>query len=648
MCGIVGQFGGRVSGPALKNMAQQISARGPDGSDEWVEHGIGFAHRRLAIVDLSPAGAQPMHSHTGRYVICLNGEIYNHVELRTMLSRDFATTVPLWRGHSDTETLLALIELVGLDKALEHARGMFAFGLWDRAEKKLTLVRDRVGEKPLYYGWAGTAFVFASDLAAIKAHADFEAEICPRATSAYLKRNYVPSPLSIYKRIFKLPPGSKLCVSLKDVGAHRETPFSSVDQPSEGHFAAYWDLAEPVTQGLNNQFSDDSAALSALDAALGESIKMQVRADVPVGAFLSGGIDSSLIVAMIKHHAGVRPSTFTIGFDDSQYDESGYAKAVASHLDTNHHELTVVPRDVIDLIPKLPQIYSEPFADSSQIPTYLVSQLARRSVTVALSGDAGDELFGGYNRYKWTEAVWPKLAPAPFAARRCAAQVLQLPGQRFWRAVSTLPGPLRVPGLGDKVRKISKILNRAKDAESLYLALLDEWDGNPDKVSDAVLAIPPSDPRLSDSAKMMMWDALTYLPDDILCKVDRAAMGVSLETRVPFLDHKVIDIAMRLPPTMRIRNGETKWALRQLLYRHVPRALIERPKAGFGIPVGQWLSGELRDWAESLLDKTSLANDPCLDATAIRARWDEHLSGNRDWTSSLWGILMLQAFKARV
>jgi asparagine synthase (glutamine-hydrolysing) len=646
MCGIVGQFGSNVDPIILTQMSSSIASRGPDSSNTWVnrESQIGFAHRRLAIVDLSPAGAQPMESASGRFVICLNGEIYNHTELRNALEHDFPQSTPAWRGHSDTETLLALIEAIGLENALRRARGMFAFGLWDKSDQTLTLVRDRMGEKPLYYGWVGRTFVFASDIAAIRAHPDFEAEVCPDAVSAFLKRNYVPTPLSIYKGVYKLQPASLLQLQLSDIASRRDTPFSAQSAPSQGRFKTYWAIEQSVTQGIETRFSDDATALQTLDAVLGDTLRIQIQADVPVGAFLSGGIDSSLIVALIKHHVGISSKTFTIGFEDSAYDESQYAKAVSAHLGTDHQELTVNAHDVTNLIPKLPQIYSEPFADSSQIPTYLVSQLARQSVTVALSGDAGDELFGGYNRYKWTEGVWPKLTPVPFALRQLAGKALMVPEPSFWNNLSKLPGPLNVPILGDKVQKISRILTKARDAKSLYLALLDEWDGDTETIG--ILASPQltEDPRLTDFEKMMLWDSLTYLPDDILCKVDRAAMGVSLETRVPFLDHHVIDTAMRLAPDMRIRNGETKWALRQLLYQHVPRSLIERPKAGFGIPVGQWITGPLRDWAESLLDEKALADNGMLDSKQVRERWQEHLIGKRDWASSLWGVLMLQAF----
>ena len=646
MCGIVGQFGGNIEPDILAQMSSSISARGPDSGGTWVdrESQIGFSHRRLAIVDLSPAGAQPMESASGRFVICLNGEIYNHIELRHALEHDFPQSTPAWRGHSDTEILLALIDAVGLENALARVRGMFAFGLWDKSDQTLTLVRDRMGEKPLYYGWAGRTFVFASDLAAFTAHPDFCAEICPVAVSGFLQRNYVPTPHSIYKGIFKQPPATILQLSLSDVGTRLDTAFSSALKPKHGRFKEYWMLGNSVSQGIETRFSDDAAALKALDMVLGDTLRMQIQADVPVGAFLSGGIDSSLIVALIKHHVGVSPKTFTIGFEDGTYDESQYARAIATHLGTDHEELIVNARDATDLIPKLPLIYSEPFADSSQIPTYLVSQLARRSATVALSGDAGDELFGGYNRYKWTDGVWPKLAPIPFGLRKIGGKALMIPGLGFWNQLSRLPGPLNVPILGDKVQKISRILRKARDAESLYLALLDEWDGDVGAVRSSIVTHFNADSRSADFEKMMLWDSLTYLPDDILCKVDRAAMGVSLETRVPFLDHHVIDTAMRLAPNMRIRDGETKWALRQLLYRHVPRELIERPKAGFGIPVGKWITGPLRDWAESLLNEKALADGGMVDSQQVRERWHEHLSGRRDWTSSLWAVLMLQAF----
>lgn len=646
MCGIVGQLGGVVEPSVLENMSEQLRLRGPDGGGIWVdvENCIGFAHRRLAVVDLSSAGDQPMASRSGRYVLCLNGEIYNHVELRHLLGDQVPGRKLLWRGGSDTETLLGLIEHYGIEKALDLSRGMFALGLWDRAERMLTLARDRMGEKPLYYGWAGKSFVFASDLSAIKEHPDFVADICPSAVAMFLKRNYVPAPLSIYKGVYKLPPATLLQLNLSDVASRNCTPFSKSLQPKSGSFKEYWSLGSAVAEGRATGFADDHSALNALDAVLGETLKMQARADVPVGAFLSGGVDSSLIVALIKHHVGVNPTTFTIGFDDKSYNESEYARAVAHHLGTDHHELIVGPNDVIDVIPKLSQIYSEPFADSSQIPTYLVSQLARKSVTVSLSGDAGDEIFGGYNRYKWAESIWPKFAPLPFGMRNLFGKALMVPSVQFWDRISQLPTPLNVPMLGGKVQKISKILIKAKNIESFYAALLDEWDVESDGDAFSYLTDLSVDPTLSDSAKMMYWDSLTYLPDDILCKVDRAAMGVSLETRAPFLDHHVIETAMRLAPNMRIRNGETKWALRQLLYKHVPRELIERPKAGFGIPVGKWITGPLRDWAESLLDEKALAQNGLLDSRQIQQRWQEHLAGKRDWTSSLWGVLMLQAF----
>jgi asparagine synthase (glutamine-hydrolysing) len=648
MCGIVGQLGGEIQSKVLVDMSEQLRLRGPDGGGIWVdtESRVGFAHRRLAVVDLSSAGDQPMTSPSGRYVLCLNGEIYNHVEQRNLLDGETPGGKISWRGSSDTETLLSLIEHYGLDKALDLSRGMFAFGLWDRADRTLTLARDRMGEKPLYYGWVGNSFVFASDLAAIKEHPDFDAEICPNAVGMFLRRNYVPAPLSIYKGVYKLPPATLLQLQLSDVAKRKDGPFSKSSQPQSGSFREYWSLRTAVAEGRATSFDDDRPALEALDAVLGETLRMQARADVPVGAFLSGGVDSSLIVALIKHHVGVNPTTFTIGFDDKSYNESEYASAVAQNLGTDHHELIVGPKDVIDVIPKLSQIYTEPFADSSQIPTYLVSQLARKSVTVSLSGDAGDEIFGGYNRYKWAESVWPKLAPLPFGMRNLLGKALMVPSVQFWDKISQLPTPLNVPLLGGKVHKISKILTKARNIESFYAALLDEWDVESDGDAFSFLTDMSIDPALSDSAKMMYWDSLTYLPDDILCKVDRAAMGVSLETRAPFLDYHVIETAMRLAPHMRIRNGETKWALRQLLYQHVPRSLIERPKAGFGIPVGKWITGPLRDWAESLLDETALADNGMLDSRQIRERWNEHLMGKRDWTSSLWGVLMLQALVA--
>ncbi len=649
MCGIAGKFGGHVDPVILKRMGEQMATRGPDSADEWFDRdaSIGFAHRRLAIVDLSPSGIQPMHSHSGRYVICLNGEIYNHFELRQLIEHQHTAYAYEWRGHSDVETLLALIEAIGLEAALKQVRGMFAFALWDRKDRMLSLVRDRVGEKPLYYGWAGNALVFASDLAAIEASVEFNRDICSDAIALFQKRNYIPAPLSIYKSIFKLPPATILKLAYGDATVKQIRPYSALNPPSWGTITTYWSLDDAVCSGLDNAFTSDQEAIDELDATLAETLQMQVRADVPVGAFLSGGIDSSLIVALMKHHVGVQPKTFTIGFEDSRHDEAQYAKLVAKHLNTDHNELYVTPRDVIDVIPKLPTIYSEPFADSSQIPTFLVSQLARQQVTVALSGDAGDEMFGGYNRHLWSSEMWPKLSKLPFPMRSLIGKILMLPSVDCWKRLSSTPGPWQIPVLEDKIQKISRILLNARDTKSLYLGLLDEWENSKLSILPEYLPPLPARPDLSETAKLMYWDALTYLPDDILCKVDRAAMGVSLETRAPYLDHKVIEAAMRLPPHMRIRKGSTKWVLRQLLYKHVPQELIERPKAGFGIPVGEWIKGPLRDWAESLLGVDELAASGAIDVPAVRQRWQQHLDGRRDWTSSLWGILMLQAFLLR-
>lgn len=646
MCGIAGQFGGAIDPRTLKQMGKRMAARGPDSADEWFDHdaSIGFAHRRLAIVDVSPTGIQPMQSYSGRYVICLNGEIYNHIELRRLIECDHPQYAYEWRGHSDVETLLALIEAVGLEKALKQIRGMFAFALWDRKKKRLSLARDRMGEKPLYYGWSGKDFVFASDLAAIEAHPDFLPNLSTEAIALYQKRNYIPAPLSIYKGIFKLPPATILELAYSDAVTKGDQPYSAFNSPASGMFKTYWSLSDAVCSGLERTFTSDREALDTLDEQLAETLKMQVRADVPVGAFLSGGIDSSLIVALMKHHVGVQPKTFTIGFEESIHDEAQYAKPIATHLNTDHHELYLTPRDVMNVIPKLPTIYSEPFADSSQIPTFLVSQLARQKVTVALSGDAGDEIFGGYNRHLWTSDIWPKLSKLPFSMRSLVGRILLLPPIEFWTRLSSTPGPWQIPALADKVQKIARILRTARDTQSLYLGLLDEWDSSVEGLLDKYLPPLPARSDLSDTAKLMYWDALTYLPDDILCKVDRAAMAVSLETRAPYLDHNVIETAMRLPSHMRIHNGSTKWALRQLLYRHVPKELIERPKAGFGIPVGEWIKGPLRDWSEALLDEKQLASSGLVDVGAIRKRWQEHLDGRRDWSSSLWGILMLQAF----
>lgn len=648
-------------------MAATLRHRGPDDGGTWVDAAAGLAlgHRRLAVLDLSPAGHQPMVSACGRYVLALNGEIYNHLDLRAALAA--AGVAPAWRGHGDTETLLAAIAAWGLEATLPRAEGMFALALWDRQARTLSLARDRCGEKPLFYGWvgqgAGRAFAFASELKALRAWPGFANPVCREALAQYLRFLYVPTPRSIYRDLYKLEPGHLL----------RVTGGAARGERAAVRKTAYWSLAAAVTAARRQPLTDEVTALAALEATLAQAVGRQAVADVPVGAFLSGGVDSATLVALLQRQARRPVLTFTVGFDAAGFDESPQARAVARHLGTEHHELRVTAPEARQVIPSLPRLYDEPFADSSQIPTFLVCQAARRRVTVALSGDAGDELFGGYNRYLWGPRLWRRLAWLPPPARRALGRALAALPVAAWDALGAplntlLPGARGLTRLGDKAHKLAARLGAARDLDSLYASLVTEWpepgllvhgagDGSGREALGLAgegaraggvddLACPPSamPPDLAPVERMMWLDTLTYLTDDLLCKVDRAAMATSLETRVPFLDPRVVELAWRLPLGMKIRDQQGKWALRQILYRHVPRALIERPKAGFAIPVGAWLRGPLRDWAEALLAEERLAGEGYLWPAPVRQAWREHLSGRRDWTQRLWAVLMFQAW----
>jgi asparagine synthase (glutamine-hydrolysing) len=655
MCGITGILGlhGLDDGEAIATrMANAIAHRGPDDAGTWVDEsaGIALAHRRLSILDLSPAGHQPMTSACGRFVIVFNGEVYNHLELRARLTDQALLPHPQplsrgarggesWRGHSDTETLLAAIAAWGIEAALSRCVGMFAFALWDRQARALTLARDRLGEKPLYYGRVDGTFLFASELKALRAWPGFSAEIDRDALALYMRHNYVPAPWSIYRGIHKLPPGTLLRVSA-----------TGTAEPT-----AYWSARDSADAGLAHPFvGDDREAVDELERLLRQSIAGQSLADVPLGAFLSGGIDSSVVVALMQSMARQPVKTFTIGFHESGYNEAEHAKAVATHLGTEHTELYVTSRQAMDVIPLLPALYDEPFADSSQIPTYLVSALARQHVTVSLSGDGGDELFGGYNRYFWAMRLWQRLGRLPQPLRRALAAIALAPSPAAWDRLFRLVGPLlptslRYTNPGDKLHK-SATLFAARQPEAIYQRLVSHWEDP----AGVVLGAREPATAITDSARwlacddfaqrMMYLDTVTYLPDDILVKVDRAAMGVSLETRVPLLDHRLLEFAWRLPLGMKIRDGQGKWLLRQVLYRHVPRHLIERPKMGFGVPIDAWLRGPLRDWAEALLDESRLRREGYFAPAPIRQKWAEHLSGRRNWAYHLWDVLMFQAW----
>ncbi|HVL76496.1 MAG TPA: asparagine synthase (glutamine-hydrolyzing) [Noviherbaspirillum sp.] len=625
----------------LGRMTDAIEHRGPDDAGHWSDGaaGIFLGHRRLSIVDLSPAGHQPMRSASGRYLIVYNGEIYNHLQLRAQLPADLP-----WRGHSDTETLLAGFDAWGIRGTTERLIGMFAFAVWDRQAATLTLARDRIGEKPLYYGWQGrgrdAVFLFGSELKALRAHPAFVGVVNRDALALQMRHNYIPAPYSIYEGIAKLPPGSLLRL------AHGQR---------EPVIEAYWSVARAVELGMADPFiGTPEEAVDALEHLLKDAVHAQMAADVPLGAFLSGGVDSSTVVALMQRQSVQPVKTFSIGFHEAGFNEAHHAKAVAQHLGTDHTELYVSAEQVRDVIARMPLVYDEPFSDSSQLPTFLVAQLARQHVTVSLSGDAGDELFCGYDRYSITARTWKLMNATPLAMRRMAAKGLTAVRASTWSrladgAARVLPPPMRIPNVGDKLHKGAYAL-QCQSLDALYLRLVSHWDDPASMVIGAteprtVLTAPDERfVKLDGIQRMMALDMLSYLPDDILVKVDRAAMSVSLETRVPFLDHRVVELAWRLPLSFKLREGTTKWALRQVLYRYVPKTLIERPKMGFGVPIGDWLRGPLRGWAENLLDAARLRRDGYFDSDMVRQRWDEHLSGRRNWQYHLWDVLMFQSW----
>lgn len=645
MCGIAGLFR-----PAADRAAETLEAvggcmtatlrhRGPDAGAVWVDAhaGIVLGHRRLAIIDLSPNGSQPMSSTSGRWVIAFNGEIYNFRALRD----DLLTRGHRFRGHSDTEVLLAAIEQWGLTESLKRAVGMFALALWDREDHVLYLARDRMGEKPLYYGWVDGAFLFGSELKALRAYDGWEPTIDRDALALFLRHNYVPGPYTIYQGIRKLPPGTSLAI------------------PASGDTAEprpYWSLGDVIRTARARRFDGgEPEAIERLDRLLRQSIRGQMVADVPLGAFLSGGIDSSTVVALMQAQSERAIQTFTIGFHEQAYDEAVYAKAIAHHLGTDHTELYVAPADAIAVIPRLPTLYDEPFADSSQIPTFLVAQLARRSVTVSLSGDGGDELFGGYNRYFLARAIWQRMGRLPRPLRKTVARGITACAPTTWDRMfgairAALPGALRPRHFGDGLYKLAVILH-ADGPDEIYHRLVSHWE-QPDRVVRGAvepltsLTNTAAWPELGDYTERMMYlDAITYLPDDILVKVDRACMAVSLEARVPLLDHRVIEFAWSLPLAFKVRNGDGKRLLRRVLNRYVPNELVDRPKMGFGVPIDHWLRGPLRDWAESLLDERRLRLEGFFDPGPIREKWLEHLSGANDWQYLLWDVLMFQAWR---
>ena len=612
-------------------MAAALHHRGPDAQGYWVDSdaGVGLCHRRLSIVDLSPLGAQPMRSPSGRFSITFNGELYNHRALRAEL----AARGVRFRGGSDTEVLLAAIEEWGLVRALERSRGMFAFGLWDAAERVLWLVRDRFGEKPLYYGESGNVFLFGSELKALRAHSRWRGEIDRDALALLLRYVCIPAPHSIFQGIRKLMPGCALAVRARDRGFRLE------------EVRYFQPAAVPAS---DSPTPDAEELVEEVGAALAEAVRLQMVADVPVGAFLSGGIDSSLVVAEMQRASSQPVRTFSIGFAEEEFDETPYAREVAAHLGTRHTELRVTPGDALAVIPRLPAIYDEPFADASQIPTALVSALARRDVTVSLSGDGGDELFGGYQRYLLIADRWRRLQrPSGVWMRTLGRAVTHMP----MGMLAPLVPPLRVATRG-RSRSALRIKERAhswtaSSVGDLYDVMTSCWQRTDRLVIGASMhgVVPHTGAGGDDPlALMMRADIRRYLPDDILVKVDRAAMAVSLETRVPLLDLEVARAAWRIPTAVHLRDGRGKWVLRRLLERHLPRPLFERPKSGFAMPVARWLRGELRAWAEAQLDPARLRREGFLLAPEVERRWRQHVSGQADWAPHLWTVLMFQAW----
>lgn len=643
MCGIAGflnvsndLISHKDGSELLQKIGNTLRLRGPDSLGWWFDERMqfGMAHRRLSIVDLSDAGEQPMHSQAGRFVLVYNGEIYNHLELRKELSVTIDRVE--WSGSSDTEVFLACIENWGIEESLEKIEGMFAFALWDKEHQVLTLGRDRFGEKPLYFGWQGKSFIFGSQLKALRVHPDFEGVINRDGLSLLLRHSYIPAPYSIYKDIQKLEAGHLYTLDLNT---------------GEGSTSYYWS-SESVAQRLENTQKDcqEQDVVDTLEQLLKKSVGQQMLADVPLGAFLSGGIDSSTIAALMQNNSETSIKTFSIGFHESEFNEATYAKEVAEHLGTDHTELYVSAEQAQAIIPKIADVYDEPFSDSSQIPTYLVSKLAGDHVTVVLSGDGADELFCGYNRYTFTNRMWRNLSLLPISIRRLLSVMIQSVSIAHWRRVNRLlPSRYKTINLGDKIHKGAKVL-ASKDIADLYKGLVANWE-KPElvvknaKESPTVLTDGLRKSSLTnDIEQMMLLDVLSYLPEGILTKIDRASMAVSLETRVPFLNHEVAEFAWSLPLEYKLRKGVSKWCLREVLYKYVPKELVDRPKMGFGVPIAEWLRGPLQHWAEQLLDAQRLEEEGFFVVEPIREMWQEHLTSVRNWQYPLWDVLMFQAW----
>ena len=639
MCGIAGVLNLTSSRDQLEQnaiaMADSLAYRGPDDQGIWsdADAGVALTHRRLSIVDLSPAGHQPMISADGRFIITYNGEIYNFQDLRPELEAQGIK----FRGHSDTEVMLEAIATYGVEATVKRLIGMFTIGLWDRRERTLTLVRDRLGIKPLYWAKFGDLFLFGSELKALRAYPGWTPRINRSAVAAFMRHNYIPAPHTIYEGVHKVEPGTVLTL-----------PWNG-----EPKIKRFWDARTVAQAGLANPIQvDDTELTDRLEALLRDAVRRRMVADVPVGAFLSGGINSSTVAALMKAANAGPVRTYTIGFELPGFDETTHSAAVARHLGTDHTELTVTAKEALNVIPQLPDMYDEPFADSSQIPTHLVSAMTRRHVTVALSGDGGDELFGGYNRYQMTGRLWRSFALLPASMRHTLAGLLTAVSPDRWsQMLSIVPASTRPRQVGEKLHKFATVL-RAEGDTDLYRRLVTHWD--PSRVIPGATETKGVlwDPQIEQDfpgllERMQFLDLVTYLPDDILTKVDRASMAVALEARVPLLDHRVVEFAWKIPRQTLMRYGVGKWPLRQVLYRHVPRELIERPKTGFAIPLGEWLRGPLRDWAETLLSEKRLRESELFSVPTVRQVWTEHLNGRRNWQHLLWDVLMLEAWRER-
>ncbi len=636
MCGLAGFFSSNSLNfdphDTLMKMGSALEHRGPDDSGIWFdsENGIGLAHQRLSIIDLSKEGHQPMSSANGRFVITYNGEIYNFPEIKNELSK---LGINSWRGRSDTEIILAAIEHWGLKKSLTHFRGMFAFALWDRQEKTIHLVRDRMGIKPLYYGWAGSTLIFGSELKAFKVHPNFDGEIDREAIALLLRFGYIPAPHSIYRNVFKLSPGKILSLTANKKEIHE-----------------YWSLGEIAEEGVKNPFMGSSdEAINQLEVILNEAVRLRMVSDVSIGAFLSGGIDSSVIAALMQKNSDKPVKTFSIGFQESDFDEAPFAKKVASHLGTDHTELYVTSQNALSVVQDLPIIFDEPFADPSQIPTFLLSKLTREKVTVSLSGDGGDELFCGYNRYFVWKKIWNKIRRLPYPIRKSVSEIITLIPGFALDAAAGLIGKNNFGSSRERFIRLASCL-KSQGPEGLYLQGISHWMGPESIVENCK----EPETLLTDfsrwgnfknpESRMMFVDSLTYLPDDILTKVDRSSMSVGLEARVPLLDHKLVEFAWSLPFNLKSFENQSKWILKQLLYKYVPNNLVDRPKTGFGVPIHSWLRGPLRGWAEELLDESAMRKEGFLNASVISRKWKEHLSGKWNWQYLLWNALTFQSW----